>query len=93
MGGKGLKSIVGVETCDAVYWILYALEIVIIFAIGAVAWWILMKENSLYLGKANEGKTQTSQLTSIFTIGLISGFLGGLTGIGGGAIMVPAMTS
>lgn len=97
-GGSGLTSIIGASRCSSLDWIILACYIILLAILALLsALFIHQDEAQKEKGKWNfteiDKKITKSFLIKGNIIGLITGLIGSITGIGGGIILNPVLLS
>lgn len=89
LGGKGTPSLLGVKSCGAAYWIVWAAAILLLALVSTITGLFLRRETTrkvqLNYPFARGDVVWTKKMSIIYLIAsLFSGMFGGLIGTGGG---------
>lgn len=92
-GTKKTASIIGIEICSNTYWVITSLIPIELFIFSYIAYKYLiyeekMKESCNYEYDKSDMKINFKSFRKLSIVGLISGFLSGSLGAGGGTCLV-----
>jgi uncharacterized membrane protein YfcA len=99
LGSSSKPSIIGVKNCSPIYWLIYALFIVICLATTALATYLAKREQSLKQEFGNVNMVTSDvilnrkNLITLMILGFFGGLLAGAFGLGGGVIFNPVLLS
>ena len=92
-GGKKFKSVINVKYCGEIYWLINLIMIIVcLIAFILFSYSIKRKEDKLIDfedTKIGGIRLNTIKILKFGIIAFISGFLGGMLGLGGGIILTP----
>lgn len=86
-GGHGLKSIVGIDTCSALSWLIYLIAHAICFLCSYLGY----QKHLGRLTNSNDPDSSKEKLHTLMKNSYMAGIIAGLLGVGGGMVLGPVM--
>lgn len=93
-GGKGAESIVGLESCAAVDWVIQVIYLILCIVITYIAVRFIKKETELKQicqDYKTEIELNNRNLVRLLLVAFVGGWVAGALGLGGGSIFNPIL--